>query len=309
MTGLQGAADMTGSTSGELVALTNAMLGSLCGSSCFSRMLDPYSAYVKCISANTPGASIDFAAGFEFLCTRNPATNQYCLASMLDAATETANLVASGTGGVDACYYFSDKLGCCGRSLWDYYTSLGSSFADMNTTFDLCGLSRMPACPAVNTIRKFVNTQVHIQGADFNWFSANEQNRRAFVTALRADLASAWNVSGEYISFTDFSRGSVIGRTQVVANDDETTERAFASINSATSIPLTNLQATTATTLTASSQPATMRSVYISPGEGSTRNRAGAIAGGVVGGILALGIGVTAGIYITKRKNAGAHVR
>jgi hypothetical protein len=284
------------------------MLGSLCGSSCFSRMLAPYTAYAKCITANTPGASIDFAAGFDFMCTRNPATNQYCLASMLDAATETANLVATGTGAVDACFYFSDQLGCCARSLWDYYASLGSSFADMNTTLDLCGLSRMPACPAVNTIRKFVNTQVHIAGADYSWFSANDQNRRSFVTALRADLASAWNVSGEYISFTGFSQGSVIGKAQVIGNDDASTESAFASISLATSIPLTNLQAISTAALTATSQPATMRSVYISPGEGSSPSRAGAIAGGVIGGMLAVGLLVGAGIFIMKRKNAGAHV-
>jgi len=247
-------------------------------------------------------------AGFTFMCTRNPANQKYCLSSLIDAATNTAAVVAAGVGTIDACYFFSDSLGCCAKSLFDYYGALGLDFGDMNATLNFCGLGSMPACPAANTYRKIIKTRLHIEGTDWTWFNAAVANKQAFVAALRADLAAAWGVDPAYITFTNFLSGSVIADAQVIGDNDTATSDSFTSISAATSIPLTNLQATTTTSLTATQQPATMKSYYISAGSSSSKSNVGAIVGGVIGGMLAVGIVIVLTIVILKRKNAGAHV-
>lgn len=314
MTTLSQASADTGTGTDGLSGFTDALLGALCGSSCFSRILGPYQTYATCLAANSNTQGADVSASFGFLCTRNPATNQYCLSSLVDAATNTANFLAtdySTTSSASPCYYFSDQLGCCARSLYDYYLDLDQSGSDLNATLFNCGLSNMPACPQPATYRKIIRTQVRVGGADWAWFNQNDANRHEFVRAFRADLATTWGVHGEYISFTSFSQGSVVGNAQIIGSTDTETESAFASIKGTSTFDVTNLQNLLMGTPLAASSPsgATMRSVYISPGESKKSSNVGAIVGGVIGGVAAVIIVVAVVFFVMKRKNATAHVR
>lgn len=218
----------------------NSYLDSYCGSSCFSKMQTAYSKYGNCVAqslgttfgaldpsmadAMTSAMSGAFDSAFAYMCTKNFATGNYCMADSVEAATYLTAATAGATSWQTSYCDYIQKMGCCFSTLLNtpMYTAYGTD--PMSGINQLCGFTASPpGCATVDKPLNYVQSTFTLSGFDYSTYqSLTDEFKLKIDAALAADLATAIQQAKERISVSVTGSGADLAITVSVVTDDGT---------------------------------------------------------------------------------------
>jgi hypothetical protein len=208
-------------------------LNNYCTSPCLGIMINHLKAIGACYVAN--GLSDPYIKIGDYMhltCMKNPATGDYCFATILDPALK--NLI-SGSQTLNStitsiCYIYS-QYGCCLTSFFLSGPANLTSGSFQNFFRGFCGFHTFPPpCPRAGEIIKLVKASWRIKGIAYAYF---EQNKEKVASALRSDIATRISQDESLIAFSGFRSGSLIADFTIRGTDDANTDAIGAAVATA----------------------------------------------------------------------------
>lgn len=222
---------------------TNAQIRGFCSSTCFTTLKDTFVAMGECVSdatkdnwpADTPlpdstKQMFESMGGMygdmiDFMCTYDPAKEQYCMTSLNTFSTAMAGLTG---GGQDLCDELS-SMGCCLGSLAAVTAQITAASGVSNPWEKLCPNNAFSApCLKPGETEAVIMAKLKLENVKAEWLAGRTDSElNELERGLKAELAAKWGCDASQISIGDL-KTALTGTTVVVAAEGQVTLKSTA---------------------------------------------------------------------------------